>query len=70
MASVLVPSVVDRGFHAQSCQTKDYKIGMLLLLRWYRSIKEYKQRLVDDISTFRLLFQWASIIKIQLSLLV
>jgi hypothetical protein len=45
MVSMLTSSVVDRGFEPRSGQTKDYKIGILLLLRQAHSIKEKEQRL-------------------------
>jgi hypothetical protein len=80
MVSVLVSSEVDRGFEPQSGQTKDYKIGICCFsakqaslrrkskdwLAWNRdNVSEW-----GDMSIHRLLFQLASTIKIQLSVLV
>ena len=48
MVSVLTSSVVDRGFEPRSGQTKDYEIGIMLLLRLARNIKEKEQRLVGS----------------------
>ena len=69
-------SMVDHGFEPRSGQTKDYKIGIFLLLCYKAySFKEWEQRLgwhrikiicPSDMSTHELLFQWASTIKIQL----
>jgi hypothetical protein len=39
MVNVVTSSVVDRGFEPWSCQTKDYNIGICLLLGEARSIK-------------------------------
>ena len=70
MVSVLTLSAVDCGFEPQSCQTKDYKIGICCF-----SAKENEQRLAQnqdnvyewsDMSISRLLFQSASTIKIKL----
>ena len=80
MVSVLASSAVDRGFEPQSGQTKDYKIGICYfsvkhaalqrkskywLARNQNNVSEW-----NDISTRGLLFQLASTIKIQLSVLV
>ena len=39
MVNVFTSSMVERGFELQSDQTKDYKIGILLLLCKAHSIK-------------------------------
>ena len=81
MVSVLASNAVDRGFEPRSGQTKDYKIQWyLLLLRHHaalrRKSKDWLARNQDnvsewsDMSTRGLLFQWASTMKIQLSMLV
>jgi hypothetical protein len=46
MVSVLASSVIYHVFKPRSGQTKDYNIGISLLLSLVRSIKEKKQRLV------------------------
>jgi len=72
--------VVDRGFDPRSGQTKDYKIGINCFsakqaaLR--RKSKDWLAQNQDNVSEWGnmsvcgLLFQWASTIKIQLSVLV
>jgi hypothetical protein len=80
MVSMLASSVVDRGFDHWSDKTKDFKIGMCCfsakhavlrgknkdwLARNQNNVSEW-----NDMSTRRLLLQWASTIKIQLSVLV
>ena len=80
MASVLASSAIDRGFEPQSGQTKDYKIGICCLYSkhaaWRSKSKDWLTRnqnnvsLWSDMSIHRLLFQWASTMKIQLSVLV
>ena len=47
MVSVFASSARDRGFEPRSGQTKDYKIG-IVLLRFAHSIKEKEQRLVGS----------------------
>ena len=72
MVSVLISSAVDRGFEPQSDQTKDNKIGICCfcvrhkdwLARNQNNVSEWSDR-----STRGLLFQWASIIKIKISML-
>ena len=70
--------VVDHGFDTQSGQTKDYEIG-ICCFSVKNTVLERKNKdgLVgirimclkwSDMSNCRLLFQWASTIKIQLSL--
>ena len=78
--SLLGTSTVDRRFEPQSCQTQDYKIGICCfstkhaaLRRKSRDWSAQDQNNVSewgDMSTRGLLFQWASTIKIQLSLLI
>jgi hypothetical protein len=70
MASVLVSSVVDRGFENQSGQTKDYKIDVCCFSAKHtalrRNIKDWLARNQDNVSEWGdmsirgLLFQWAS----------
>jgi hypothetical protein len=48
MVSVLTSSMIDRGFELQSDRTKDYKIGILLLLCKAHSIKLQEQMLVGS----------------------
>ena len=78
MVSVFASSAVDRGFEPRSSQTKDYKICCFsakhAVLR--RKSKDWLARNQNNVSewsdmpTRGLLFQWASTIKIQLSMLV
>jgi hypothetical protein len=78
MVSMLVSSVVHRGFEPWSGQIKDYKIGICCFSTKYtaqtsKSWLAQNQNNVSEwsnISTHRLLFRWASTIKIQLSVLV
>jgi hypothetical protein len=80
MVSVLTLSVVGRGFVPRSAQTKDYKIGMFCFSAKHaalrRKSKDWLARNQDNVSEWGdmsirgLLFQWASTIKIQLSVLV
>ena len=77
---MLASRAVDRGFEPRSGKTKDYKIGMCCfsanhaaLRRKNRDWLTQNQNNVSewiDMSTYGLLFHWASTIKIQLSLLV
>ena len=80
MVSVLASGAVDGGFEPRSGQTNDYKICICCFsvkpaaLR--RKSKDWLARnqnkvsQFDDMSIHGLLFQWASTIKIQLSVLV
>ena len=80
MVSALASSAIDRRFEPWSGQTKDYKIGIFCFsvkhaaLR--RKSKDWSARNHNnvsewsDMSTRGLLFQWASTIKIQLSVLI
>jgi len=77
---VLASSAVDRGFEPRSGQTKDYKIGICCFSAKHAAIrrksKDWFARNQDNVSEWddtsicRLLFQWASTIKIQLSVFV
>ena len=77
MVSVLVSSVVDRGFEPRSGQTKDYKIGIRCFSANHAGLKRKSRDWLacnhDNVSEWRdmfirgLLFQWTSTIKIQLS---
>jgi hypothetical protein len=74
MVSVLALSAVDRGFALRSGQTKDYKIGICCFSTKHaalrRKSKDWLTRNRDNVSKCgELLFQWASTIKIQLSVL-
>ena len=82
MVSVLVSSGIDRvfQFRFRSGQTKDYKIGMCCFSAKCAALRRKRQRLVGSesenvpewsaMSTRGLLFQSASTIKVQLSVLV
>ena len=80
MVSMLALSVVDCGFESRSGQTKDYKIGIWCFYVKHtalrRKSKDWLARNQNnvlewgDMSIHRLLFQWASTIKIQISVLV
>jgi hypothetical protein len=80
MVSVLASSVVDRGFEARSGQTNDYEIGICCFSAKHAALRRkskdwsaQNQNSVSewsDMSTRGLLFQWASTIKIQVSVLV
>jgi hypothetical protein len=80
MVSVLASSAVDRGFKPRSGQTKKYKTGICCFFAKHtalrRKSKDWLGRIQNyvsewsDMSTGGLLFQWASTIRIQLSVLV
>jgi hypothetical protein len=80
MVSVLASSAVDRGFEPRLGQIKDCKIGICCFSTKHTALrgksKDWLARNQDnmsewgDISIRGLLFQWASTIKIQLSVLV
>ena len=80
MVSMLPFRAVDRGFEPRSGQTKDYEISICCFSAKHaalrRKSKDWLARDQDDVSEcgdmslHRLLFQCASTIKIQLSLLV
>jgi len=80
MVSVLASIAVDHRFEPQSGQTKDYKIGICCFSAKHaalrRKSKDWLARNQDNVfewgvmSISGLLFQWASTIKIQLSVLV
>ena len=80
MFSVLTSSVVDHGIEPYSGQTKDYNIGICCFSAKHAALRRqnkdwlaWNQAIVSewgDMSIRRRLFQWASTIKIQLSLLV
>jgi hypothetical protein len=77
--SVLDSSVVDCGFEPRSGLTKDYKLGICCFFTEHASLrrksKEYLARNQNnvsecsDVSTHGLLFQWASTLKTQPSVL-
>ena len=80
MVSMLASSAVDNGFQPRSGQTKIYEIGICYFSArhaalWIKS-KDWLARNQNnvsewsDMSTCRLLFQWASTIKIQINVLV
>jgi hypothetical protein len=80
MVSVLTSSAVDRGFEPWSGQTKDYEIAICCFSTKHaalrRKSKDWLARNQDNVSEWgdmsirRLLFQWASTKKIQISVLV
>jgi hypothetical protein len=80
MVSVLTSSAVDRGFEPRSGQTKDYTIGICCFSAKHAALRRKRKEWLGrnqnnvsewgDISTRGLLFQWASTIKTQLSVLV
>jgi hypothetical protein len=80
MVSMLASSAVDRGFEPWSGQTKDYKTGICRFSAKHTALRRKSKDWLarnqnnvsewSDMSTRRLLFQWASTIKIQLSVLV
>jgi hypothetical protein len=80
MVSVLASSAVDRGFKPRSGQTKDYKIGICCFSAKHAALRRKSKDWLarnqnnvsewSDMSTRGLLFQGASTIKIQLSVLV
>ena len=80
MVSVLASSVVDRGFEPRSDLTKDYNIGICCFSTKHvalrRQIKDWLARYQNnvsewsDMSTRGLLFQSASTMKSQLSVLI
>ena len=80
MVSVLASSAVDRGFEPRSGQTKDYNIGICCFSAKHAALRRKSKDWLarnqnnvsewSDISTRGLLFQSASTVKIQLSVLV
>jgi hypothetical protein len=80
MVSLLTSSVVDRGFELRSGQTKDYKIGICCFSAKHAALRSKSKDWLaqnlnnvsewGDMSTRRLLFQWASTIEIHLGVLV
>ena len=80
MAGVLASSVVDRGFEPRSGQTKDYNIGICCFSTKHATLRRKRKDWLarnqgnvyewGDMSIRGLLFQWASTIKLQLSVLV
>ena len=80
MVSVLASSVVNRVFEPQSGQTKDYETGICCFSAKHaalrRKSKEWLALNLNNVpewsgmSTRGLLFQWATTIIIQLSVLV
>jgi hypothetical protein len=80
MVSMLPSSAIDRGFEPWLGQTKDYKIGLCCFSAKHAALKRKSKDWLarnqnnvsewSDMSSRRLLFQWASTIKVQLSVLV
>jgi hypothetical protein len=80
MVSVLASSVVDRGFEPWSSQAKDYKITICCFSAKQAALKRKSKdwfardrdnvAMWGDMSTYGLLFQWTSTIKIQLRVLI
>ena len=48
IASILAPSVVDRGFEFRSGQTKDYKIGMCCFSAKHTALRKQGKENVSD----------------------
>ena len=80
MVSLLASNMVDRGFEPRSVQTKDFKIGICCFSDRHAALRRKSDDWLarnsnnvsewNDMSTRGLLFQIASTIKIQLSVLV
>jgi hypothetical protein len=80
MVSMLASSEVDHGFEPRCDQTKGYKVGICCFSAkhavWRSKSKDWLARNQNnvsewsDMSTHGVLFQWASTIKIQQSMLV
>ena len=80
MVSMLASSVIDSGFEPWSGQTKDYEIGICSFSAKHaalrRKSKDWSARNQNNVSEWsnmsarELLYQWASTIKIQLSVLI
>jgi hypothetical protein len=80
MISVLASSAIDRGFEPRSGQAKYFKIGIWCFSANHTTLRRKSQDWLawnqdnvsecGDMSIHRLLFQWASTIKSQLSVLV
>jgi hypothetical protein len=76
MVRILASSAVDRWHEPQSGHTEDYKIGMCWFSAKHAVLTRIAQTCWDnvfkwgDMSIRGLLFQWASTIKIKLSVLV
>ena len=79
MVCVLTSSSVERGFKPRSGQTKNYKIGICCFSAKHAALRRKRKDWLaqnqdmsewGDMSIRRLLFQWTSTIKIQLSMLV
>jgi hypothetical protein len=80
MVSMLISSVIDRGFELRSGQTKDYRICDCCFSAKHTALRRKSKDWLalnqdnvskwSNMSTHGLLFQWASTKKIQLSVLV
>ena len=80
MVSMLASSAVDGGFESRSGQTKDYKIGICCFFAKQAALRRKSKDWLtrnqnnvsewSDLSIHGLLFQWASTMKVQLSVLV
>ena len=80
MVSVLTSSAVDRGFGPRLGQTKDYEIDICCFSAKHAALRKRSKDWLarnqnnvsewSDMSIRGLLFQWASTIKIQLTMLV
>ena len=80
MVSVLASSAVDRGFEPRPGQTKDYNIDICCFSANHGALSRQSQDWLcrnqdnvfewGDMSIRGLLFEWASTIKIRLSVLV
>ena len=80
MVNVLASSAVYRGFEAWSGRTKDYEIGICCFSAKHATLRRKSKHWLarnqnnasewNDMSIRVLLFQWASTMKIQLSVLI
>jgi len=80
IASILASNLIFRVLYPRPGQAKDYTIGICFFCNKHVSIRrkwndwlawnQYNASEWSDMSTCGLLFQWASTIKIQLSVLV
>ena len=80
MVSMLASSAVDRGFEPRSGQTKDFSSGICCFSAKHAALRRENEDWLarnqnnvsewSDMSTSGLLFQWASTIKLQLSVLI
>jgi predicted LPLAT superfamily acyltransferase len=80
MVSMLALSTLDHEFELRSGQNNDYEIDICCFSAKYAALRRKSKDWLarnqkhfphwSDMSTCRLLFQWASAIKIQLSMMI